>query len=310
MSHLDTHEINYKWSICYQGSELENWNMYPYKISHPANLQPKYWQSKTPWQKSCVLMKYSDSGHPSLNTCGYSQMQQLLQNASLLRNWCKKTVSEVVLEAQWTTMDYIRVERDCHTQIYIQLKRPIRQEWDQKNRVRLVRRIYGMKYSWKGHKDRNSHKNRTKKEWASSDCLCQKYKQQHPHHMKASPQGHAKRKYVTENKLFFFLILWDICLGLRICHLWWVKDKPLFSWISFFFFSVPPPPPNQLYIKNFASNGRKLVENNKTMKRKVLLSWSRTVEQKRRFFGVRLFARISHVQNPLLSFSLIMCDSN
>ena len=28
-----------------------------------------------------------------------------------------------------------------------------------------------------------------KKEWASSVGLCQKYKPQHPHHMKASPRG-------------------------------------------------------------------------------------------------------------------------
>ena len=32
---------------------------------------------------------------------------------------------------------------------------------------RVVGRIYEMKYSWKGHKDRNRHKNRVKKEWAS-----------------------------------------------------------------------------------------------------------------------------------------------
>ena len=36
---------------------------------------------------------------------------------------------------------------------------------------RVARRIYGMKYSWKGHKDRNRHKN--KKEWASLVGLCQ-----------------------------------------------------------------------------------------------------------------------------------------
>ena len=38
---------------------------------------------------------------------------------------------------------------------------------------RVVERIYGIKYSWKGHKDRNRHKNRMKKEWASSVGLCQ-----------------------------------------------------------------------------------------------------------------------------------------
>ena len=42
----------------------------------------------------------------------------------------------------------------------------MRQKLDRKNRVkkrRVVRRIYGMKHSWKGHKDRNRHKNRIKK---------------------------------------------------------------------------------------------------------------------------------------------------
>ena len=51
---------------------------------------------------------------------------------------------------------------------------PIRQKSDRKNRVRKQRVVginYGMKYSWKGLKDTNKHKNRIKKkkkEWASS----------------------------------------------------------------------------------------------------------------------------------------------
>ena len=46
------------------------------------------------------------------------------------------------------------------------MKGPIREKYDQKNRVReqrVVGRIYGMKYSSKGHKDRNRHKNRIKR---------------------------------------------------------------------------------------------------------------------------------------------------
>ena len=42
------------------------------------------------------------------------------------------------------------------------MKGPIKQKKGRKNRVRkrrVVGRIYGMKYSWKGHKDRNRHKN-------------------------------------------------------------------------------------------------------------------------------------------------------
>ena len=55
------------------------------------------------------------------------------------------------------------------------MKGPIRQREDWKNRVRkrrVVGRIYGMKYSSRGHRDRNRHKKRIKKEWASSVGLC------------------------------------------------------------------------------------------------------------------------------------------
>ena len=48
----------------------------------------------------------------------------------------------------------------------IWLKGPIRQNQDRKNRVRkrrVVGRTYGIKYSWKGHKDRSRHKNRIKR---------------------------------------------------------------------------------------------------------------------------------------------------
>ena len=43
-----------------------------------------------------------------------------------------------------------------------ELKGPVRQKLDRKNRVRKLWRIYGMKCSWKGHKDRNRHKHRIK----------------------------------------------------------------------------------------------------------------------------------------------------
>ena len=63
-----------------------------------------------------------------------------------------------------------------------------------KNRVRkqrIVERIYGMKYSWKGHKARNRRKNRINKERASSVSLCQGHIPQHPNSVKVSPRGHA-----------------------------------------------------------------------------------------------------------------------
>ena len=54
-------------------------------------------------------------------------------------------------------------EGDFHKETYLLLKAPLRQRSDRKNRARkrrVVGRIYRMKYSWKGHKDRNRHKNR------------------------------------------------------------------------------------------------------------------------------------------------------
>ena len=58
---------------------------------------------------------------------------------------------------------------------------------------RAVRRIYGMKYSWKGHKNRTRHKNKIKVE-ASLVSLCKKHKLQHPHHVKMSLLGPTVEK--------------------------------------------------------------------------------------------------------------------
>ena len=61
-------------------------------------------------------------------------------------------------------MDYIRAEGDFQKRD-IQLKGPIGQRSDRKNRVRkrrVVWKIYGRKYSRKGRKDRNTYKNRIK----------------------------------------------------------------------------------------------------------------------------------------------------
>ena len=71
---------------------------------------------------------------------------------------------------------------------------------EQREMQRIVGRIYGMKYSWNGHKDRNRHKNRIKKEWASSVGLCQKHKPQHPHHVKVSPWGQKQRRGQTRRR--------------------------------------------------------------------------------------------------------------
>ena len=46
-----------------------------------------------------------------------------------------------------------------------------------------VGRIYGMKYSWKGHKDRNRHKNRIKRSGQARLVYVKDIKLQHPHHV-------------------------------------------------------------------------------------------------------------------------------
>ena len=60
---------------------------------------------------------------------------------------------------------------------------------------RVVGKIYGMKYSWKGHKDRNRQEQKKKKEWANLAGLCQKRKRQHPNHMMVSLRGPVYRIY-------------------------------------------------------------------------------------------------------------------
>ena len=62
---------------------------------------------------------------------------------------------------------------------------------------RVVGRTYGMKYSWKGHKDRNRHKNRIKQR-ASSVGLCLWHKPQHPHCVKVSPRGQCGSLYLDK----------------------------------------------------------------------------------------------------------------
>ena len=76
------------------------------------------------------------------------------------------------------------------------MKGPIRQNSDRKNRVRkqrVVRRIYGMKYSWKGHIDRNRHQTRTKRS-GQAWLVYVRHKPWHPHHVKGSPQGLGRNR--------------------------------------------------------------------------------------------------------------------
>ena len=65
----------------------------------------------------------------------------------------------------------------------------------EQNRVRkrrVVGRIYGMKYSWKGHEDRNRHKNRIKRVGMLGWCMSE-----HPHHEKVCPWGSLSKEYTT-----------------------------------------------------------------------------------------------------------------
>ena len=54
---------------------------------------------------------------------------------------------------------------------------------------RVVGRVYGMKYSWKGHKHRNRHKDRIKTSGQTRLVYGKKNEPQHSHHVKVSPRG-------------------------------------------------------------------------------------------------------------------------
>ena len=79
----------------------------------------------------------------------------------------------------------IKAEGDFHKEIVERTnEREIRPK-EQSEKAESCRENFWMKYSWKDLKDRNRHK----KERASSVGLCQKYKPQHPHHVKVGPRG-------------------------------------------------------------------------------------------------------------------------
>ena len=90
---------------------------------------------------------------------------------------------------------------------------------------RAVRRIYGMKYSWKGHKDRK------KTEWASSVGLCLRHKPQHPHHVKESLRGRKEKEALKKTEhwqygwavlhLTLFPAVSNLCNCFKIISTWW-----------------------------------------------------------------------------------------
>ena len=107
---------------------------------------------------------------------------------------------------------------------------------------RVVGRICGMKHIWKGHKDRNRHKDRIKKEWArlAGVCQIQRGKPQHPHHVKVCPWRQRERER-TMNLLclhiglywfdfgcclhYIVAIFWDGCLVWAILISQWTKSN-------------------------------------------------------------------------------------
>ena len=54
---------------------------------------------------------------------------------------------------------------------------------------RVVGRVYGMEYSWKGHRDRNRHKNRIERNGPARLVYVFDINHKHPHHGKVSPRG-------------------------------------------------------------------------------------------------------------------------
>ena len=75
-----------------------------------------------------------------------------------------KEVGYLVLKAQSIQKDYIRAEGGFQEEIY-----SWKDQWGRNETGRTVRkqravgRIYGMKSGWKGHEDRNRHKNKIKR---------------------------------------------------------------------------------------------------------------------------------------------------
>ena len=98
--------------------------------------------------------------------------------------------------------DYIRAEGDFYEKIY-----SWKDQWGRNKTGRskwesgeLLLEFIKMKYSWKGHKDRNRQE-QNKKVRASWVVLYQRHKPQHPHLVKVSPRGQlAKNRYSSEAK--------------------------------------------------------------------------------------------------------------
>ena len=94
-----------------------------------------------------------------------SPPQRITSGLELRETFIKRCLAERASKVEIRPEEQSEKAESCWENLWdeVQLQGPQRQKWDRKNRVRkrrVVGRIYGMKYSWKGHKDRNSHKNR------------------------------------------------------------------------------------------------------------------------------------------------------
>ena len=97
--------------------------------------------------------------------------------------------------AQSTTADYIRARSTFIKSSVVERtnKAEIRRE-EQSETVESCRENVWNEIQLKGPlRQKKRHKNRIKKEKASSVGLCQKHKPQHPHHVNVSPLGLISR---------------------------------------------------------------------------------------------------------------------
>ena len=136
------------------------------QLKGPQRQKQTHEQNEQDWASSAGLRRRLKPQH--LHHMKGSSREQQPRSAEFGR--CKNRtvlslvqVSWLVYGTQSTTRDYIRAEGDFRKEIYSWKDQQGRNERRRVRKWRLVRRISGMKYSWKGHKDRNGHKNRMKR---------------------------------------------------------------------------------------------------------------------------------------------------
>ena len=141
------------WPIGSSGRRERRFSRDPFPVFSAGSHHVQFWQ-----MQGCPLFYVVCPAFPLPTTTSHS-----IQGASQLA----RIISEL---------------RETLIKTYIVGKKPVRQTWDQKNKVRkrrVVGRIFGMKYSWKGHKsetDTRTELKQQQKKWASSAGLCLRHK--------------------------------------------------------------------------------------------------------------------------------------